>query len=59
MFWVKFPLTNVFLPSNPNQVFGKERIHEAVWGYIAESDSNVIKENICKIRAKLMRDSGY
>ena len=47
-----------FLSSNPNQVFDKERIYEAVWGYDAEGDSGVIKEHIRKIRAKLMRASG-
>ncbi len=44
-----------FLSSNPNQVFDKERIYEAVWGYDAEGDSSVIKEHIRKIRAKLMQ----
>ena len=47
-----------FLSSNPNQVFDKERIYEAVWGYDAEGDSNVIKEHIRKIRAKFMQVSG-
>ena len=47
-----------FLSSNPNQVFDKERIYEAVWGYDAEGDSNVIKEHIRKIRAKLTQASG-
>ena len=47
-----------FLSSNPNQVFDKERIYEAVWGYDAEGDSSVIKEHIRKIRAKLMQASG-
>ena len=47
-----------FLSSNPNQVFDKERIYETVWGYDAEGDSNVIKEHIRKIRAKLMQASG-
>lgn len=42
-----------FLLSNPNQVFDKERIYEAVWGYEAEGDSNVVKEHIRKIRIKL------
>ena len=47
-----------FLSSNPNQVFDKERIYEAVWGIDAEGDSNVIKEHIRKIRAKLTQASG-
>ncbi len=42
-----------FLLSHPGQVFTKEQIYEAVWGYNAEGDSNVLKEHIRKIRAKL------
>lgn len=42
-----------FLIAHPNQVFERERIYEAVWGYNAEGDSSVIKEHIRKIRAKL------
>lgn len=42
-----------FLMSNANQIFDKERIYEAVWGFNAEGDSNVIKEHIRKIRNKL------
>ena len=38
-----------FLSSNPNQVFDKERIYEAVWGYDAEGDSSVIKEHFSSI----------
>lgn len=44
-----------FLLSNANQVFDRERIYEAVWGYDAEGDSNVIKEHIRKIRSKLYK----
>lgn len=47
-----------FLLSNSNQVFDKERIYEAVWGYDAEGDSNVIKEHIRRIRSKLMNATG-
>lgn len=47
-----------FLMSNPNQVFDKERMYEAIWGYDAEGDSNVIKEHIRKIRAKLQDATG-
>lgn len=47
-----------FLLSNANQVFDKERIYEAVWGYDAEGDSNVVKEHIRKIRAKLQEATG-
>ena len=42
-----------FLMSNANQIFDRERIYEAVWGYDADGDSSVIKEHIRKIRTKL------
>ncbi len=35
------------------RIFDKERIYEAVWGYDAEGDSNVVKEHIRRIRSKL------
>ncbi len=47
-----------FLMTNANQVFDKERIYEAVWGYDAEGDSNVIKGDIRKIRGKLNEITG-
>mgnify|MGYP002512662451 CR=1 FL=1 len=47
-----------FLITNANQVFDKERIYETVWGYDAEGDSNVVKEHIRKIRAKLNEVTG-
>lgn len=47
-----------FLMSNPNQVFDKERIYEAIWGCEAEGDSTVIKEHIRKVRAKLQEATG-
>lgn len=47
-----------FLITNANQVFDKEHIYEAVWGYDAEGDNNVVKEHIRKIRAKLNEVTG-
>ena len=47
-----------FLMKNANQIFDKERIYEAVWGYNGEGDSNVIKEHIRKIRNKLTEATG-
>ena len=44
--------------SNANQIFDKERIYEAVWGFNAEGSSNVIKEHIRKIRNKLAEATG-
>lgn len=35
-----------FLLSNANHVFDRENIYEKVWGFDAEGDSNVIKEQI-------------
>ena len=46
------------LSQNPGQVFDKERIYEMVWGYDAEGDSNVIKEYVRKIRARLREVTG-
>lgn len=47
-----------FLMTNANQVFDRERIYEAVWGYDAEGSSSVVKEHIRKIRAKLSETTG-
>ena len=53
----EFDLLEFFM-MNANQVFDKERIYEAIWGYEAEGDSNVVKEHIRKIRAKLRDATG-
>ena len=47
-----------FLMTNANQVFDRERIYEAIWGYDAEGDSSVVKEHVRKIRAKLHQVTG-
>ena len=47
-----------FLVQNPNQVFDREKIYEAVWGHEAEGDSLVIKEHVRKIRGKLQAVAG-
>ena len=47
-----------FLLSNAGQVFDRERIYEAVWGFDAEGDSKVVKEHVRKIRAKLQEAAG-
>ncbi|MBU3111595.1 response regulator transcription factor [Clostridium lacusfryxellense] len=55
----KIPLTkseyNIceFLAKNQGQVFSKEKIYEAVYGYDGESDSSAITEHVKNIRAKL------
>ncbi|AKN30620.1 multidrug ABC transporter [Clostridium carboxidivorans P7] len=43
-----------FLVRNRGQVFTKEQIYEAVYGYERESDSSGIAEHIKNIRAKLL-----
>ncbi|MBQ2745117.1 MAG: response regulator transcription factor [Lachnospiraceae bacterium] len=47
-----------FLMTNANQVFDRERIYEAIWGYDATGDSGVVKEHIRKIRGKLHEITG-
>ncbi len=42
-----------YLARNSGQVFSKEQIYEAVYGYDGESDSSAITEHIKNIRAKL------
>lgn len=57
----KVPLTKSeyriceFLVRHRGQVFSKERIYEAVFGYDGESDSSAVAEHIKNIRAKLSR----
>ena len=47
-----------FLLTHANQVFDRERLYEAVWGYDAEGNSSTVKEHIRKIRAKLKAATG-
>ena len=54
----EFDLIEYFM-TNAGQVFDKERIYEAVWGYDAEGDSSVVKEHIRKIRAKFRDTTGH
>lgn len=44
-----------YLAMNRGQVFSKERIYEAVFGYDGESDSSVITEHVKNIRAKFKK----
>lgn len=46
-----------FLALNHGQVFSKEKIYEAVFGYDRESDVSSIVEHIKNIRAKLLKAS--
>lgn len=47
-----------FLSLNSRQVFDKERIYEAVWGYDSEGSSTVVAEHIRKIRS-VLAEYGY
>lgn len=47
-----------YLAGNRGQILDKERIYEAVWGYDASGDSNVVKEHIRKIRKKFIDITG-
>ena len=42
-----------FLSLHAGQVFDRERIYERIWGYDAEGSSDILKEHIRRIRAKL------
>lgn len=48
-----------YLMKHAGQVFDRERIYEAVWGYEAEGDSSVIKEHVRKIRGKFRDVTGH
>lgn len=48
-----------YLMTNAGQVFDRERIYEAIWGYDAEGDSGVVKEHIRKIRGKFRDIAGH
>lgn len=48
-----------YLMANAGQVFDRERIYEAIWGYDAEGDSGVVKEHIRKIRGKFRDIAGH
>lgn len=46
-----------FLAMNPNIVFSKEQLFEAVWGYDYSSDSATVMVHIGRIREKIEDDS--
>ena len=43
------------LSMHPSQVFDRERIYEAVWGYDAPGDSSVVPEHIRRLRRQLLQ----
>lgn len=42
-----------FLALHPGQIFSREQIYEAVWGYDAEGNADVVMEHLRKARAKI------
>lgn len=54
---IEFELLS-YLARNKGHILSRERIYEAVWGYDAMGDSNVIKEHVRKVRNKLMKATG-
>lgn len=46
------------LSLNEGQVFTKEVLYERIWGYLAEGNSDVIKEHVRKIRRKFQEATG-
>ena len=47
-----------FLSLNEGQVFTRELLYERIWGYLAEGNSDVLKEHIRKIRNKFHTVTG-
>lgn len=47
-----------FLSLNEGQVFTREILYERIWGYLAEGNSDVLKEHIRKIRGKFQQVTG-
>ena len=47
------------LSINPGQVFGRERMYDAIWGFEGEGSSDTIMEHVRKIRAKFAAVSNH
>ena len=45
------------MSQNPNVVFSKERLFEAVWGYDYVSDAATVSVHVNKIREKIEDDA--
>lgn len=45
------------MAQNPNVVFSKERLFEAVWGYDYVSDAATVSVHVNKIREKIEDDA--
>ena len=46
-----------FMSQNPNVVFSKERLFEAVWGYDYVSDTATVSVHVNRIREKIEDDA--
>ncbi len=46
-----------FMSQNPNVVFSKERLFEAVWGYDYVSDAATVSVHVNRIREKIEDDA--
>ena len=46
-----------FMAQNPNMVFSKERLFEAVWGYDYVSDAATVSVHVNRIREKIEDDA--
>ena len=46
-----------FMAQNPNVVFSKERLFEAVWGYDYVSDAATVSVHVNRIREKIEDDA--
>lgn len=46
-----------FMSQNPNVVFSKERLFEAVWGYDCVSDAATVSVHVNRIREKIEDDA--
>ena len=46
-----------FIAQNPNVVFSKDRLFEAVWGYDYVSDAATVSVHVNRIREKIEDDA--
>ena len=46
-----------FMAQNPNVVFSKDRLFEAVWGYDYVSDAATVSVHVNRIREKIEDDA--
>lgn len=49
----------VYLMKNPNRVFSKEQLLDAIWGYDGYIDPNTVTVHVRKLREKIEKDSTH